>query len=201
MYTPDYFQNRDRERIKKFLEKNSFGILLSINGDNIENTGIPFIFDFNGDRITLYGHMARNNQQWRTSVGKKVTVLFLGPHYYISPRWYVEESSVPTWDYVIVRMTGPMELVDRENTENILKRLSDKFDREWSDLKKEKESYYQKMITEIVAFRIDVKEIIANWKMSQNHSKEDINNVIENLEKLGTRESIDTAREIMDSSP
>ncbi len=200
MYTPDYFLNRNREKIKKFLEKNSFGILLSINGDNIENTGIPFIFDFNSDRITLYGHMARNNQQWRTSVGKKVTVLFLGPHHYISPRWYIEESSVPTWDYVIIRMTGPMELVDRENTENILKRLSDRFDKEWSDLKKEKESYYQNMIREIVAFKIDVNETIANWKMSQNHSKEDISNVIENLERLGTSESIDTAREIRDSN-
>ena len=70
----------------------------------------------------------------------------------------------------------------------------------FADLKKEKESYYQNMIREIVAFKIDVNETIANWKMSQNHSKEDISNVIENLERLGTSESIDTAREIRDSN-
>ncbi len=200
MYIPNEFKVTDQEKVYQFIRKNSFGLLLTSVNDEIFNSQIPFIIKPEGDSFILYGHLSRNNDQWKTSENKKVTVLFLGPHHYISPRWYTIESSVPTWDYATVKINGILELLERSQTELLLKELSLEFDPEWAALQKEKEDYYQKMIEEIVGFRIKVTEIFAKWKMSQNRPVEDITKVLDNLNKIPHSDAKETAHEILESN-
>ena len=200
MYIPDEFEEKDQEKINQFIQNNSFGILLTAYNDEIYNSQIPFIINHEEDSLVLYGHLSRNNDQWKVSQNKKVTILFLGPHHYISPRWYIVESSVPTWDYATVKIQGIFELLSRSQTETLLKELSAEFDPEWKAQKKEKEVYYQKMIEEIVGFRIKASAIYAKWKMSQNRPVEDIRNVVENLNRINEQNAKDTADEILKSN-
>jgi transcriptional regulator len=129
--------------------------------------------------------MAKNNPQWKKAMDRKVTILFFGPHHYISPRWYEIRKSVPTWNYVSVRITGTLKVMERKDTEDFLIRLSTFLDAEWRKEGREKEAYYQKMVNEIVAFRVESRTVDAGWKLSQNHPMSDRKGVVENLEKVG----------------
>lgn len=200
MYIPDEFKVTDHGKVFQFIRKNSFGLLLTPVNEEIYNSQIPFIIKHEEDSFLLYGHLSRNNIQWKVSENKKVTVLFLGPHHYISPRWYTIESSVPTWDYATVKVNGVFQLLDRNQTELLLKELSVEFDPEWAELHKEKENYYQKMIEEIVGFRIKVIDIFAKWKMSQNRPVEDIKKVLDHLNKIQDAGAKETSEEIRQSN-
>jgi transcriptional regulator len=99
MYTPPKFKVDDPAVIRNFIEKNSFGVLLSIEGGQIHDTHTPFILSENNQ---LLGHIARANPQWKaSSEASRVKVIFTGPHAYISPKYYVSEFAVPTWNYTI----------------------------------------------------------------------------------------------------
>lgn len=196
MYIPDYFKIDNIDTILDFIGENSFALLLSPYEEDVLNTQIPILYERSGEKITLFGHMSRENPHWKAVESKKATVLFLGPHQYISPRWYTIEKSVPTWDYMTVKMTGILKIVDRDQTNSILLKLSQYYDPEWTEERKELEEYYQKMVNEIVAFRIEVEEVHGKWKLSQNRPFADRKKIIENLLNSGNRESEVVARMI-----
>ncbi len=183
MYVPEYFNIKDMDTIMDFIGENSFALLLTASGDEVLNTLIPVIAARNGDHVAINGHMARANPHWKIAEGKRSTILFLGPHHYISPRWYTIEKSVPTWNYSAVRMSGIFQTVSREESKKIVMALSKIYDPEWASLGKEKELYYEKMIDEIVGFRLEVQDIMCKMKLSQNRPVADRHKVIENLKK------------------
>jgi Transcriptional regulator len=60
----------------------------------------------------------------------------------------------------------------------------------------DKEVYYQKMVDEIVAFRIEVNEVMGKWKLSQNRPLADRRQIIENLKSTNIPESLEVAEMI-----
>ena len=196
MYIPNYFRIDDVDTILDFIGKNGFALLLTSSGEEVYNTQIPIMCNKEGEKITLSGHMARENPHWKIAEGRKATVLFLGPHQYISPRWYTIEKSVPTWDYMTVRMTGTFRSVAKNEANKILLELSEYYDREWAQKRMDKEVYYQKMVDEIVAFRIEVNEVMGKWKLSQNRPLADRRQIIENLKSTNIPESLEVAEMI-----
>ena len=96
----------------------------------------------------------------------------------------MDPRSVPTWNYVIVKVSGVSETVNHAILLSIIKKLSDLHDPEWSGLEKENEPYYQKMTSEIVGIRIKIDKIEGKFKLSQNHPREDIESVIAHLSEL-----------------
>ncbi len=183
MYVPEYFNIRDMDTIMDFVSENGFALLLTASGDDVLNTLIPIIAKRNDSHVTLTGHMARANPHWKTAEGKRSSILFLGPHHYISPRWYTIEKSVPTWNYSAVRMSGIFQTVSRAESKEIVMDLSKIYDPEWASLGKEKEQYYEKMVDKIVGFRLNVQDIMCKMKLSQNRPVADRLKVIENLKK------------------
>ena len=183
MYVPEYFNIKDMDTIMDFVSENGFALLLTASSDDVLNTLIPIIAKRNDSHVTLTGHMARANPHWKTAEGKRSSILFLSPHHYISPRWYTIEKSVPTWNYSAVRMSGIFQTVSRAESKEIVMALSKIYDPEWASLGKEKEQYYEKMVDEIVGFRLDVQDIMCKMKLSQNRPVADRHKVIENLKK------------------
>ena len=184
MFIPRYFKPISYEDSLDVIRNHSFGLLLSYINDEIYVTPLPFLLENEGNEMVLYAHLARINEHSKYLEGSRVTVIFQGPHHYISPRWYMEPRSVPTWNYVIVRVNGISETVDHAVLLTIIKKLSDLHDPEWSSLKKENESYYQKMTSEIVGIKIKIDKIEGKFKLSQNHPRDDIESVIAHLSEL-----------------
>ncbi len=188
MYVPREFRIDDMEKIIDFANKYNFGILLSIYNDEIYNTQIPLLLDTSGNDMVLKGHVARANMQWFHSKNKKVAVLFTGPHHYISPTWYKEKDSVPTWDYMTVRFDGVLELMDIDKTREFMLELSEFYDPAWAGLGYDKKEYYAKMVLQISAFTIKINKITAKFKLTQNHP-DDMENVAINLDKIGDEDA------------
>ncbi|MEM0139193.1 MAG: FMN-binding negative transcriptional regulator [Ferroplasma sp.] len=193
MYIPEEFKIEDIKVIKDFINNNNFGILLSIYKNKIYNTQIPLLLQENDGQLILSGHMARANMQWYYSKNGPVAVLFTGPHHYISPLYYKDKDSVPTWDYMTVRIDGILELLDEEDTRKLLLDLSTYFDKNWAGQGNDKREYYNKMVLQIVAFKIRITEINGKFKLSQNRP-EDIGNISMNLEKLGDEDALAIAK-------
>ncbi len=189
MYIPDEFNVKDLKKIISFINDNNFGLLLSIHDGEIYNTQIPLLLAYENDKIILKGHMARKNKQWIYAKNNRVTVLFQGPHHYISPLYYNDKESVPTWDYVTARVDSVMEMLDKEETELFLMDLSKYFDTEWFKEENYRKDYYKKMVNEIVAFKINATSVKAKYKLNQNKGIDDMRSVSMNLSKLNNENS------------
>jgi transcriptional regulator len=188
MYVPPHFRITDEATISAFLDRELFGIIVTQGDDAPVATHIPMLHDVDGNgRHTLSGHVARANPQWKSFNGSLVLAMFHGPHAYISPSLYDGASNVPTWDYTAVHVYGRAAVVEHEDqSREIVRRLTRRMESTrataW-DVDALPADYLQKMIRAIVAFRIDVERIEAQFKLSQNRSAVERERIIGHLEK------------------
>lgn len=137
-----------------------------------------------GSHGCLIGHMARANPQWQQASGQRVLTIFSGPHAYISPTWYEAEQVVPTWNYAAVHVYGNFQLI--EDPADLLKiaqatvaAYEKGLPTPWSFDGSSK--FVERMLTQIVGFRIQIEKIEGKWKLNQNHSVERRKKVIQAL--------------------
>ena len=199
MYTPEIYKNENQEEIKKFLQENSFGILINQTNGKLWATHIPLELDTNENGATiLSGHISKENPQWNGFIDNdQVLAVFSGPHSYISSSWYDHEN-VPTWNYIAVHVYGKIKIIEGETVIESLKKLVDKYEQK-SENPVRIEDLSQKIMLQsrgIVAFEIEITEIQATRKMSQNRDEKNYQNIISELEKANTNQSVAVANEM-----
>ncbi|WP_144499303.1 FMN-binding negative transcriptional regulator [Bacillus sp. FDAARGOS_235] len=190
MYIPKYFAIQDEEMKYETIEQNSFATLFSQHNGEPYATHLPLLL--NRETLTLYGHFARPNAQWKDSENQQVLAIFQGPHSYISPSWYETNKAVPTWNYVAVHVYGELEVVeDKQELLNSLQDLVHKYEDPQStySLDDVDPDYMAGLSKGIVGFKIKISKIEGKAKLSQNHSIERRNLVVEKLEKVGSEGS------------
>ena len=185
IYSPDQFTISDHDLLFGVMRGNSFATLVAGSGEEPIIAHLPVSVDEANNR--LHAHVARPNPVWREfSSTREVLFIFHGPHHYVSPNWYSDHPSVPTWNYVVVHASGkPTIINDRETTERLLQRLVDEHESRsgtpWKmDLPAD---YLRKMIDGIVAFEVQITRLHGKFKLSQNRSRVDQSNVIAALER------------------
>ncbi len=185
MYIPEYFKETNSEHISALIDGNSFGMLVTAPDGVPFVSHLPFIFDHAADsKGKLLCHMARANPQWQhfSSYGE-VLVVFQGPHAYVSPSWY-SSPGVPTWNYAVVHLRGKPKLVEIESElEALVERLTHVYESHmpnpWQpNLAGERRA---KLLNMIVGFEIEITNIQAKFKLSQNRPPEDQQSVVEKL--------------------
>ena len=188
MYLPRHYAVTDRQQLHDFIKGNGFGILFSGNGPEPVASHLPFILDESaGEQGTLLSHMAGANRQWRHADGQQVLTVFQGPHAYVSPTWYQDPETVPTWNYVAVHVYGILKVVqDQERIQNILARITDYYEaslpQPWqAEFTSE---YAQQMVKRIVAFEIEIDKMQGKWKLNQNHPEERRRRVVDVLKTM-----------------
>jgi transcriptional regulator len=187
MYVPAAFAETDLTRLHDFIEQNSFGLLVS------QVDGLPFASHLPlllnrtaGPHGTLVGHVARANPQWRELAGQIALAVFSGPHAYISPSWYEAEQVVPTWNYTAVHAYGRVEVVEArgavlEIVQRSVRVYERAMPRPWAF--DPSSTFAERMLGQIVGFRIEVERIEGKWKLNQNHPAERRKKVIRVLLK------------------
>lgn len=198
MYIPEHFEETNFERISLLIEGNSFGMLVTVTDGLPFVSHLPFIFDRSVDsKGKLLCHMARANPQWQSfATDREVLAVFQGPHAYVSPSWY-STPGVPTWNYAVVHVRGKPRLIDGESElEALVERLSQVFEsqlsRPWRpNFAGERRA---QLLSMIVGFEIEVTDIQAKFKLSQNRSPEDQENVIERLAQSTNQTEIALAK-------
>jgi transcriptional regulator len=205
MYVPPHFAETDPARLHGFIERHSFGLLVSDVGGEPFATHLPFLLDRSaGPHGTLVGHLARTNPHWRELAGRTALAVFSGPHAYISPSWYEAEHVVPTWNYAAVHATGPVELVeDRDALLAIVGRMVAVYEagmsRPWT--LDTDGPFVDRMLGQIVGFRLRVERLEGKWKMSQNHPAGRREKVIRALEARGGADAVEVAGMIRATLP
>lgn len=184
MHIPNYFKNENIDEVKSFLIANSFGILVNQSGGKLIGTHIPMELESNNGKDVLVGHISKANPQWKTfKEYQEILAIFSGPHTYISSSWYAKEN-VPTWNYIAVHVYGNIKIIEGEELLNSLRRLVDKYEkgRENPVSVDRLTSNTMKQINGIVGFEIEITEIQAAYKLSQNRNQIDHHQIIEKLE-------------------
>src|SRR3954452_2076684 len=105
MYTPKFNQVSDRGVLLEAMRDYSFAILFGPSGE-LRATHLPLLVEGEGEHGTLLGHFARANNHWTDLAGRETLVVFPGPHSYVSPGFYSEPLSVPTWNYIAIHAYG-----------------------------------------------------------------------------------------------
>ncbi len=199
MYIPDIYKNENQEEINDFLQKNSFGILVNQSNGKLWATHIPLELDTNKNgKQVLQGHISEENLQWESFTDDaKVLAIFSGAHSYISPSWYDHEN-VPTWNYIAVHVYGTIKIIEGEAVIESLKKLVDKYEQN-SENPVRIEDFSKKTMMQtrgIVAFEIEIEEIQAQHKLSQNRDDKNYLNIISELEKINDSQAIAVANEM-----
>lgn len=188
MYIPHRFRNTDLAAVKTFLTTHSFGVLVNMVDGKLWGTHIPLELDVDpAGREVLYGHVARANPQWRTfGWGREVLAIFTGPDAYVSSSVY-REPDTPTWNYMAVHVRGEVELVEGEETREVLRRLLAKYERDSAHpvTLEGLPERVQNLVHGIVAFKVVIRDIEAAFKLSQNRDAEDHAAVVAALEARG----------------
>jgi transcriptional regulator len=185
MYTPKFNQVTDRAVLLEAMRAYSFAILIGPPAAGVETqpsivaTHLPLVVKDEGPHGVIEGHFAAANRHWQSLAGRETLVIFPGPHSYVSPAFYVEEKSVPTWNYIAVHAYGTLTLVeDSEGKEALLAGLINTHEPavldHWHSMP---ENYRRSMLAGIVGFRIPISKIEGKFKISQNRLPEERANV------------------------
>ena len=188
MYIPKAFREDDISAIHTLIREYSFAALITQREGVPFATHLPFMLDAErGPNGTLLAHMARANPQWHDfASAQEVLVIFQGPHAYISPSWYEVELSVPTWNYAVAHAYGlPRLIEDQEKLYDLLKILIQtheaQFETPWPF--QLSDDYLKKMMRGIVGFEIEITRLEGKFKLSQNRSETERENVIAALQE------------------
>jgi len=205
MYTPSSFRVSDHLTISRFIKAHNFGVLFSHHGETPEATHLPFMVETHGNNIKkLIAHFAKANKQWRRiDESKEVLVVFQGPHAYITPSWYEQRETVPTWNYAAVHVRGKAKIIHqkdrlRQMVEELTHFHEQQVDSDW-DLQ-EAASIMETELKAITGIEISVKEIEAKFKFNQNRSEQDQRCVIDHLRKHQGDKSLQDVAEIMEEN-
>lgn len=189
MYIPAAFAETDLDQLHGFIERHSFGLLLSQLEGVPFATHLPFLLDRTAGGLgALVCHVARGNPQWREANGQTVLAIFSGPHAYVSPTWYEAEQVVPTWNYAAVHVYGRAQVIEAaDELLKIVQALTRVYERPmpqpWSF--DESATFAQRLLAQIVGIRLEIDKIEGKFKLNQNHPVERRRKVMRALQGRG----------------
>jgi transcriptional regulator len=186
VYIPEHFRVRDHADAIAFMRTNPFAILVSSTDEGPFATHLPVFVRATDEQIVIHGHVARANAHWRHLEQQPACLtIFHGPHAYVSASNYTTRENVPTWNYGAVHVYGNARVfASAEELQGVLHELMGTFEpayaEQWASLG---ETYRERMLSHIVGFEIAITKIEAKFKLSQNRTPEEQDNVVTSLEK------------------
>lgn len=185
MHTPKLFKVEDFNLLIDFLKRHSFATVISAVNERPDATQVPVMIEVVEGVIHLYFHLANANPQVKALKGNdNVLVQFTGPHGYVSSSWYKEEE-VSTWNYQTAHLRGSCEMLDEPALIQHLRQLTDYYEapldngRTYETLSEDT----LKQMKGITGFKVTINEAALKYKLSQNRSDEDYQNIVIKLKE------------------
>ena len=194
IYIPPKQLETDRKLIVDFIDEYSFAMLITAKG-GVHVTNVPTLLDRDENGWgKLWWHIAKGNQQNEAFDGTtECTVVFHGPHGYISPNWYTTRNAVPTWNFAVVHATGrPQRITDDAAFARGLKRLVGQNEARYGggtawDYSKLTDAYLKGMRQGIVPYEMKIEQVEAKFKLGHERQPVDREGVLRGL-KAGRKE-------------
>lgn len=198
MYQSAKFKAGAHSDVLEFMNKNPFITLIGYDGTFPVATQVPVQIDMAEDgKIILTGHVMKNTDHYRVYLSNpNVLALFAGPHTYVSAAVYAEPAVASTWNYMTVHAKGKIKMLDPGETYEVIRKLTDQYEDKHSSpaaFHKMDDAYVQKLIKAIAGFELEVEDLNHVFKLSQNHSRENQEAVIEQLSGSGDADALKIA--------
>ena len=213
MYIPAHFA-ADDAAVRELLARHGAADLITLTPGGLLATMLPFAYEpAAGDQGALYGHVARNNDQWRRPAQGESLAIVRGPDAYVSPSWYATKAEhgrvVPTWNYVTAHVYGQLVVHDDPAwVEDVVRRLTAKHEAArtespgpesadrapaWS-VDDAPRKFIEGQLRAIVGLELRITRIEAKAKLSQNRPETDIAGVVAGLAARGDDRSAEAVR-------
>ncbi|MEB3754015.1 FMN-binding negative transcriptional regulator [Acinetobacter sp. MD2(2019)] len=186
MYQVKAFEEKNLKVLFDFMQQHRLAALVTQFDGELDANHIPFeIVQESNGLGQLHAHIAKANPLYQKILQQPhsdVLVIFQSDSNYISPNWYPEKilhhKVVPTWNYKAVHIKGKLSLIeDPKHLLELLQHLTNQEEAKllqntaWS-LSDAPQDYINQMLNYIVGIQIEILDIDAKFKMSQNKSPE-----------------------------
>ncbi|WP_190620442.1 AMP-binding protein [Streptomyces venezuelae] len=180
MFVPPKYRVTEPGQLHDIIRQNPMGMLVSNGPTTPFTTLLPIIHPPRDDEpesfsgFSLLGHLNRANPHWRALAGGgPASLVFSGPHSYVTPALYDTSVAAPTWNYVTAELTGELvPLPAGEETLEVVRRTAELFEHRFGKGWESAGSvdYFRSIVSGVGAFRFDVTSSRALVKLSQEKS-------------------------------
>lgn len=189
-FIPEHYACPDQQALFDYIAKQPMCQLISGSGDEILCSAVPLIPDPRHTGRYL-GHFARRNAQTQAvDDGLKALAVFSGPHAYISPRWFIDSNTVPTWNYLTIQLRGQLQAVDEPELHFIMRHTVDYMEtllqqqdphhQSWQ-LDEAPKEVYERLVPGITAFHLQIDSIEGIKRFNQDKTLVDIKAIMAGL--------------------
>ncbi|WP_394227551.1 FMN-binding negative transcriptional regulator [Pseudoalteromonas spongiae] len=193
MYPPRQYIENDFARLLTHIEKSPLASLIYQNAqDDIELCHIPLVLDENKQH--LLGHIAANNPLAKLLAKQPLNIkcLFNGADCYVSPN-DAEKVYLPTWHYAKLEIKGTAQPITKPSQKRQIMAYSvaqfeDKLATQWQ-LSQVDENEISQSLKYIMVFKIEITEILGNFKLSQDKASETREEIKQSLYARGDKDS------------
>lgn len=185
------------------VREHPLALLVTVGEDKLHMSHVPVILvedslaadgGLGGARIL--GHMNRANPHWLglREVSEGWLVIH-GPDAYITPDLYGITPAAPTWNFAVVHLRGRVTRLDDDARLGVLVKTVDQYEdrNETAWDRSSSHSYFRELEPAVGAFAIEVEQVEAMFKMSQDKPATIRQQVIEGLSVASTGTARDVA--------
>jgi len=195
MTTPRFSPRNDAD-VADLVTRHPLAFVVSHGRDRVHSTLLPLRIErLDGGRIaTLTGHIARVNPQVAAlQADPRATLLFRGPHGYVSPSWLSDRTQAPTWNYASANFAVRIDFLDdTASLQRIVRDLVDAMEagreRAWSV--DDMGARYSQLAARIIAFRATVTAVEAKFKFGQDERDDVYPEIIAGLRNEGGQDAL-----------
>ena len=186
MHPNPLFRSDDRQLFETLIDQIGFGMVFLTTPDGPRVAHTPLLST--GDGAVQF-HLARGNALTRHLDGATALITLNGPDAYVSPRWYDNRDTVPTWDYVALELEGRVRRMADEGLEAFLHAAIAKHEARiegeaWR-AEESSEATWGQQFRGIAGFEMEVQAWRPTLKLSQKKSPEERARIADGQEAAG----------------
>jgi transcriptional regulator len=186
MYKVAYYNDVTHDQMIAFAKENYVAIVTGQGKEFPVATHLPLEIVEEDGKVFLKGHLMRKTDHHLAfEKNENVLTIFNSPSALISAKWYADPMSGSTINYMTVHAKGKIKFTDEAGTRAAVKRITDQRIGTGNAASFENltEEYVSAMVKAIAGFCIEVENMEAVFKLSQNRSIEDQQVIINKLKE------------------
>lgn len=186
MHPDPLYRTDDRALCESLIDEIGFGMVFAATPDGPRVAHTPLLSTGDG---AIQFHLARGNALARHLEGGTALIVVNGPDAYVSPRWYDNRDTVPTWDYIALELEGRVRQMNDEGLEAFLHAAIEKHEGRLEGApwraEESSEKVWSGLFRGIVGFELEVLAWRPTIKLSQNKPAETRARIASGLEEAG----------------
>lgn len=186
MHPHPAFRWHDEPAMRAFVAAAGFGALFVATPDGPRVAHVPLVSTGDG---ALQFHLSRGNALAKHLAGENALVVINGPDAYVSPRWYADRATVPTWNYVALELEGRVRRMDQDGLEGhlhtLIERHESRLGGEPWQASETPPDMWRKLASAITGFELEVLAWRPTLKLSQNKPAQDREAIAAGLDSSG----------------